>query len=167
MRLKINELTEEGYEFCKKYIGNFDKVSRRWGPHEDDLLLEVDQGRHDNNFFHFPDEPTEMKSWYFLIIAERYIKHYEKQGIIVCPLRYRSNLEQGGNSASQSKTGDKFQSVNIAGDGPVSSKCQVSGSGLCVETRSSHITARRGHSSKARKARKSRKSRQSRATRRK
>jgi hypothetical protein len=175
MRLKINELTEEGYECCKKYIGNFDKVSRRWGPREDDLLLEVDQGRHDNDFFHFPDEPTEMKSWYFLIIAERYIKHYEKQGIIVCPLRYRSNLEQGGNSASQSKTGGKFQSVNIAGDGPVSSKGQVSGSGLCVETRSSHITCRRRSKKhptarrlhhRSSNARKSRKSRKSRATRR-
>lgn len=167
MLLKIDVPTEEGYEFCKKYIGSsFDKVPRVWTDDETQLETEVKQGTRDHDYI---DIPVNTNRWIFLIIAERYIEQYEKQQrrTIELPLRHKSDIPtQKGDSASQSKTGGKFQSVNIAGDGPVSSKGQVSGSGLCVKTRSSHITcrrrsqkrptARRRRSSKARNARKSR-----------
>ena len=171
MFLKIDAPTEDGYIFCETYITHFknSNVPKVWNDDDTQLAAEVKEGERDHEYIYIPKN---MNRWIFLIIAERYIKKYEEQHkkTIQFPLHYESYIpKQQGNSASQSKTGGKFQSVNIAGDGPVSSKCQVSGSGLCVETRSSHITgrrrsqkrptARRRRSSKARNARKSRKSR--------
>jgi hypothetical protein len=127
----------------------------------DDSLLEeeVKKGMRDRDYI---DIPENMNRWIFLIIAERYIEQYEKQRkrTIVLPLRHKTD-----NSTPEGEP-DSQHSVNIAGDGAVSSKGQVSGSGHCVETRSSHITCRRRsqkrptarrrrRSSKARKARKS------------
>jgi hypothetical protein len=176
MDLKIDELTKDGYEFCKTYINHFknSEVPQLWNDDYTQLAAEVNEGERDHEYIHIP---VNMKRWIYLIIAERYIKKYEEQHrkTIQFPFHHKSDIStQEGNSASQSKTGGKFQSVNIAGDGPVSSKCQVSGSGLCVEARSSHITGRRRsnkrstarrlrrRSSKARNARNARKSRSTR-----
>ena len=170
MLLKIDVPTEDGYEFCKTYIKRFDKVPRVWTDDETQLEIEVKQGTRDHDFIHIPEN---TKRWFFLIIAERYIDQYEthRKRTIELPLRHKSDIPtQKGDSASQSKTGGKFQSVNIAGDGPVSSKGQVSGSGLCVKTRSSHITCRRPSKKRSihrrRRSSKARQSRKSRATRR-
>ena len=166
MLLKIDDPTEVGYEFCKTYIERFDSAPRLWNYDDSLLEEEVKAGDHDREYIYIPEN---MNRWIFLIIAERYIEQYEEQRkrTIVLPFSHKTD-----NSMPEGEP-DSQHSVNIAGDGAVSSKGQVSGSGHCVETRSSHITCRRRSQKRPtarrlrRRSSKARKARKSRATRRK